>query len=50
MDKGLLLLFVGEEEDEAGLRQNQLLLEEMRKVVELGGDKMEAYVACWIHL
>ncbi|XP_024918176.1 thioredoxin domain-containing protein 16 isoform X1 [Cynoglossus semilaevis] len=50
VDKGLLLLFVGEEEDEAGLRQNQLLLEEMRKVVELGGDKMEAYVACWIHL
>uniref|UniRef100_A0A3Q3FGV6 Thioredoxin domain containing 16 n=1 Tax=Labrus bergylta TaxID=56723 RepID=A0A3Q3FGV6_9LABR len=50
LGKALLLLFVGEEEDEIGWRQNQALLEEMRGVVELGGGKMERYLACWIHL
>ncbi|XP_054479775.1 thioredoxin domain-containing protein 16 [Anoplopoma fimbria] len=50
LGKGLLLLFVGEEEDEIGLRQNQALLEEMRGVVELGGERMEQYLVCWIHL
>ncbi|XP_074482871.1 thioredoxin domain-containing protein 16 [Sebastes fasciatus] len=48
--KALLLLFVGEEEDEIGRRQNQALVEEMRGVVEMGGEKMEPYLACWIHL
>ncbi|KAM6957953.1 thioredoxin domain-containing protein 16 [Tautogolabrus adspersus] len=50
LGKALLLLFVGEEEDEIGWRQNQALVEEMRGVVELGGGKMERYLACWIHL
>ncbi|KAI3366068.1 hypothetical protein L3Q82_009884, partial [Scortum barcoo] len=50
LGKALLLLFVGEEEDEIGRRQNQALLEEMRGVVELGGGRMERYLACWIHL
>ncbi|CAJ1087009.1 thioredoxin domain-containing protein 16 isoform X1 [Xyrichtys novacula] len=50
LGKALLLLFVGEEEDEIGLRQNQALVEEMRGVVELGGGRMERYLACWIHL
>ncbi|KAF7214637.1 thioredoxin domain-containing protein 16-like [Nothobranchius furzeri] len=48
--KALLLLFVGEEEDEIGWRQNQALLEEMRSLLELGGEKMERYQTCWIHL
>ncbi|XP_034409978.1 thioredoxin domain-containing protein 16 [Cyclopterus lumpus] len=48
--KGLLLLFVGEEEDEIGRRQNQALLDEMRGLVELGGQRMEPYLVCWIHL
>lgn len=50
LGKTLLLLFVGEEEDEIGHRQNQALVEEMKHVVELGGVKMERYLACWIHL
>ncbi|KAK5847690.1 hypothetical protein PBY51_016798 [Eleginops maclovinus] len=50
LGKALLLLFVGEEEDEIGRRQNQALVEEMRGVVELGGGRMEQYLACWIHL
>ncbi|KAF1371668.1 hypothetical protein PFLUV_G00270840 [Perca fluviatilis] len=50
LGKALLLLFVGEEEDEFGRRQNQALVEEMRGVVELGGRRMEPYLACWIHL
>ncbi|XP_072230097.1 thioredoxin domain-containing protein 16 [Leuresthes tenuis] len=50
LGKALLLLFVGEEEDEIGWRQNQVLLQEMRGLVELGGLKMEPYLACWIHL
>ncbi|XP_075950732.1 thioredoxin domain-containing protein 16 isoform X1 [Anarhichas minor] len=50
LGKGLLLLFVGEEEDEIGRRQNQALLEEMLGVVELGGERMERYLVCWIHL
>ncbi|XP_039998342.1 thioredoxin domain-containing protein 16 [Xiphias gladius] len=50
LSKALLLLFVGEEEDEIGRRQNQALVEEMRRVVELGEGKMERYLACWIHL
>ncbi|XP_070786853.1 thioredoxin domain-containing protein 16 [Enoplosus armatus] len=50
LGKALLLLFVGEEEDEIGRRQNQALVEEMRGVVELGGGRMERYLACWIHL
>ncbi|XP_061693151.1 thioredoxin domain-containing protein 16 isoform X2 [Syngnathoides biaculeatus] len=48
--KALLLLFVGEEEDESGLRQNKVLLEEMREVLELGGERMKQYLTCWIHL
>jgi len=50
LGKALLILFVGEEEDEIGQRQNQALVEEMRGVLELGGKKMEQYLACWIHL
>ncbi|KAM9836084.1 thioredoxin domain-containing protein 16 [Aulostomus maculatus] len=50
LGKALLLLFVGEEEDEIGRRQNKALLEEMRGVVELGGGRMERYLPCWIHL
>ncbi|KAM6893500.1 thioredoxin domain-containing protein 16 [Xenentodon cancila] len=50
LGKALLLLFVGEEEDEIGWRQNQALVDEMRRVVELGGKRMERYLACWIHL
>ncbi|XP_077462120.1 thioredoxin domain-containing protein 16 [Stigmatopora argus] len=50
LGKALLLLFVGEEEDEIGLRQNKMLLEEMRGVVELGGKRMARYLTCWIHL
>ncbi|XP_030602993.1 thioredoxin domain-containing protein 16 isoform X2 [Archocentrus centrarchus] len=50
LGKALLLLFVGEEEDKVGWRQNQALVEEMRTVVVLGGEKMERYLACWIHL
>uniref|UniRef100_A0A1A8JD98 Thioredoxin domain containing 16 n=3 Tax=Nothobranchius kuhntae TaxID=321403 RepID=A0A1A8JD98_NOTKU len=50
LGKALLLLFVGEEEDEIGWRQNQALLEEMRSLLELGGEKMERYQTCWIHL
>ncbi|XP_042261401.1 thioredoxin domain-containing protein 16 isoform X1 [Thunnus maccoyii] len=50
LGKALLLLFVGEEEDEIGQRQNKALVEEMRGVVELGGERMEPYLACWIHL
>lgn len=50
LGKALLLLFVGEEEDEIGRRQNQALVEEMRGLAELGGERMERYLACWIHL
>lgn len=50
LDKALLTLFVGDDEDEIGLRQNQALVEEMRGVLELGGKAMEPYLACWIHL
>uniref|UniRef100_UPI0037E7B100 thioredoxin domain-containing protein 16 n=1 Tax=Semicossyphus pulcher TaxID=241346 RepID=UPI0037E7B100 len=50
LGKALLLLFVGEEEDEIGRRQNQALVEEMRGVVKLGGGRMERYLPCWIHL
>ncbi|KAM9327633.1 thioredoxin domain-containing protein 16 [Pholidichthys leucotaenia] len=50
LGKALLLLFVGEEEDEFGWRQNRALVEEMRRVVESGAGRMEPYLACWIHL
>uniref|UniRef100_A0A3P8TK29 Thioredoxin domain containing 16 n=1 Tax=Amphiprion percula TaxID=161767 RepID=A0A3P8TK29_AMPPE len=50
LGKALLILFVGEEEDEIGQRQNQALVEEMRGVLELGGRRMEEYLPCWIHL
>ncbi|XP_062270401.1 thioredoxin domain-containing protein 16 [Scomber scombrus] len=50
LGKALLLLFVGEEEDEIGRRQNKALVEEMRGAVESGGERMERYLACWIHL
>ncbi|XP_061539352.1 thioredoxin domain-containing protein 16 isoform X3 [Phycodurus eques] len=50
LGKALLLLFVGEEEDEIGLKQNKVLLEEMRDMLELGGERMERYLTCWIHL
>ncbi|XP_068612412.1 thioredoxin domain-containing protein 16 [Brachionichthys hirsutus] len=48
--KALVILFVGEEEDEVGLRQNQALVGEMRRLVEVGGERMSRYLACWIHL
>ncbi|KAM4537639.1 thioredoxin domain-containing protein 16 isoform 1-T2 [Fundulus diaphanus] len=50
LGKALLLLFVGEEEDEIGQRHNQALVDEMAVVVEQGGVRMERYLACWIHL
>ncbi|XP_068165175.1 thioredoxin domain-containing protein 16 [Antennarius striatus] len=50
LGKALVILFVGEEEDEIGLRQNQALVEEMRQLVEEGGEQMDRYLACWIHL
>ncbi|XP_038151850.1 thioredoxin domain-containing protein 16 isoform X2 [Cyprinodon tularosa] len=50
LGKALLLLFVGEEDDEIGRRHNQALVEELATVVEQGGAKMERYLPCWIHL
>lgn len=50
LGKALLLLFVGEEEDAIGLRQNQALLKEMKSVVQSGWRNMERYLASWIHL
>lgn len=50
LGKALLLLFVGEEEDEIGRRQNRALVEEMRGLVTLGGERMKRYLPCWIHL
>ncbi|XP_054915546.1 thioredoxin domain-containing protein 16 isoform X2 [Poeciliopsis prolifica] len=50
LGKALLLLFVGEEEDEIGQRQNQALVDHMRGVSEQGGARMERYLPCWIHL
>ncbi|MEQ2247607.1 hypothetical protein ILYODFUR_011027 [Ilyodon furcidens] len=50
MGKALLLLFVGEEEDEIGWRQNQALVDELGGVVEQGGMRMERYLPCCIHL
>lgn len=50
LGKAHLLLFVGEEEDDIGLRQNQALVEEMKGVVKSGWRKMERYLASWIHL
>lgn len=50
LGKALLLLFVGEEEDKIGRRQNQALVKEMRTLVESEGETMERYLACWIHL
>lgn len=50
LGKALLMLFVGEEEDAAGLNQNQALLREMKTVVELGRGSMDQYLASWVHL
>ncbi|KAM4602145.1 thioredoxin domain-containing protein 16 [Polymixia lowei] len=50
LGKPLLLLFVGEEEDERGRRENEAVLEEMRGVVERGASETERSLACWIHL
>lgn len=50
LGKALLLLFVGEEEDEIGQKQNKALVGELRKMAEMGGPKMEKYLPCWIHL
>lgn len=44
------MLFVGEEEDAAGLSQNQALLREMKTVVELGRSSVDQYLASWVHL
>ncbi|XP_017292811.1 thioredoxin domain-containing protein 16 [Kryptolebias marmoratus] len=44
LGKALLLLFVGEEDDEFGRRQSQALVEELR------GVRTERYLTCWIHL
>ncbi|KAM8873462.1 thioredoxin domain-containing protein 16 isoform 1-T1 [Synchiropus picturatus] len=49
-DKALLLLFVGDEEDDVGRRQNTALVGEMRLVAESGGARMQRYTAGWIHL
>ncbi|KAM9820664.1 thioredoxin domain-containing protein 16 [Neosynchiropus ocellatus] len=49
-DKALLLLFVGDEEDDVGRRQNTALVGEMRRVVESGEERMQGYAAGWIHL
>lgn len=48
--KTLLLLFVAEEEDEIGQKQNKALVGELKKVAETGGPMMEKYLPCWIHL
>lgn len=50
LGKALLLLFVGDEADDVGRRQNQMLLEELKGVVELGDRTMEKYLPSWIHL
>lgn len=50
LGKTLLLLFVGEEEDEIGQRQNKALVRELKKVAEMSGPQMEKYLPCWIHL
>lgn len=50
LGKALLLLFVDEEEDDTGRRQNQVLVDEMKAVVELGQRKIEKYLPSWIHL
>ncbi|XP_041821938.1 thioredoxin domain-containing protein 16 [Chelmon rostratus] len=50
LGKALLLLFVGEEEDEIGRRQNQVLVEEMKGVEKMGAGWTERYLPCWIHL
>lgn len=50
LGKALLLLFVDKEEDDAGRRQNQVLVEEMKAVVELDQRKMEKYLPSWVHL
>ncbi|XP_041834281.1 thioredoxin domain-containing protein 16 [Melanotaenia boesemani] len=49
LGKALILLFVGDEEDEIGRKQNQALVEEMKELVELGV-RLERYLPCWIHL
>uniref|UniRef100_A0AAV2LB15 Thioredoxin domain-containing protein n=1 Tax=Knipowitschia caucasica TaxID=637954 RepID=A0AAV2LB15_KNICA len=46
----LLLLFVGEEEDHIGLKQNRALVAELETLVQTGRTEMEEYSACWIHL
>ncbi|KAM3849222.1 thioredoxin domain-containing protein 16 [Diretmus argenteus] len=48
--KAVLLLFVGEAEDERGRRENEAAVEEMRGVAERGGRRTEEYLVCWIHL
>lgn len=48
--QALLLLFVGEEEDEVGRRQNAALVGELRNVLQIGGLEVEKYLPCWIHL
>lgn len=50
LGKALLILFVEEEEGGTERRENEAVLEEMRRAVEMGGDGMERYLACWIHL
>lgn len=50
LGKTLLLLFVGEEEDEIGQKQNTALVRELKKVAETSGPHMEKYLPCWIHL
>ncbi|KAK7893400.1 hypothetical protein WMY93_022552 [Mugilogobius chulae] len=50
LGRALLLLFVGEEEDEIGQKQNKALVDELKRVVVMGGTQMEKYLPCWIHL
>ncbi|XP_056157101.1 thioredoxin domain-containing protein 16 [Lampris incognitus] len=49
LEKPLLLLFVGEEEDERVRRENEAAIQEMRGVLESREREVESYLACWIH-
>ncbi|XP_062303219.1 thioredoxin domain-containing protein 16 isoform X1 [Osmerus eperlanus] len=48
LGRPLLLLFVGEEEDEQGRRESEGALEEMRALLETG--RLAPYLPAWIHL
>lgn len=48
LGRPLLLLFVGEEEDEQGRRESAGALEEMRALLETG--QLASHLPAWIHL